>query len=400
MQEEGKGMIFWHPKGWTLYRTLVRTTCAAGWTPTATSRSRRPRCSTASLWEKSGHWEKFGQNMFTCETEEGEVLAVKPMNCPGHVQIFNHGQKSYRDLPLRMAEFGACHRYEPSGALHGIMRVRGLPQDDAHIFCREDQIEAESTKFVHLLKSVYRDCGLELHAVKLALRPELRFGTDEVWDIAEAKLERAAKAAGIAEIEMLPGEGAFYGPKLEFHLRDAIGRTWQCGTLQLDYVLPERLDAEYVAEDGSKQRPVMLHRAICGSLERFLGVMIENYAGAFPLWLAPVQVVVATITSDADDFALKAAAALRAKGPAGGDRPAQREDQLQGARAQPGQGPGDRRGRPPRGRGGQAGAAPPRLRRPGDSGPRSAANLTCLTGDSARCCRQRRGVESQPSNGR
>ena len=236
------------------------------------------------------------------------------MNCPGHVQIFNHGQKKgYRDLPLRMAEFGACHRYEPSGALHGIFRVRAFTQDDAHIFCREDQIEAESTRFVRLLESVYRDCGLELHSVKLALRPELRFGTDEVWDIAEKKLERAAIAAG-CQVEMMPGEGAFYGPKLEFHLRDAIGRTWQCGTLQLDYVLPERLDAEYVAEDGSKQRPVMLHRAICGSMERFLGVMIENYAGAFPLWLAPVQVTVATITSDADAFAQKAAAVLRAKG--------------------------------------------------------------------------------------
>jgi threonyl-tRNA synthetase len=251
--------------------------------------------------------------MFTCETAEGEMLAVKPMNCPGHVQIFNHGQKSYRDLPLRMAEFGACHRYEPSGALHGIFRVRGFTQDDAHIFCREDQIEAESTKFVRLLESVYADCGLELHAVKLALRPDQRFGTDEVWDEAEQKLERAAIAAG-CQVEMLPGEGAFYGPKLEFHLRDAIGRTWQCGTLQLDYVLPERLDAEYVAEDGSKQRPVMLHRAICGSMERFLGVMIENYAGAFPLWLAPVQVVVATITSDADDYARKVARVLAAKG--------------------------------------------------------------------------------------
>jgi len=229
------------------------------------------------------------------------------------VQIFNHGQKSYRDLPLRMAEFGACHRYEPSGALHGIFRVRGFTQDDAHIFCREDQIEAESTKFVRLLESVYADCGLELHAVKLALRPDQRFGTDEVWDEAERKLERAAIAAG-CQVEMLPGEGAFYGPKLEFHLRDAIGRTWQCGTLQLDYVLPERLDAEYVAEDGSKQRPVMLHRAICGSMERFLGVMIENYAGAFPLWLAPVQVVVATITSDADDYARKVARVLAAKG--------------------------------------------------------------------------------------
>jgi threonyl-tRNA synthetase len=313
LQEEAKGMIFWHPKGWTLYRTVEayirRKLDADGYVEV-----KAPQLMDRELWEKSGHWQKFGQAMFTCETEEGEVLAVKPMNCPGHVQIFNHGQKSYRDLPLRMAEFGACHRYEPSGALHGIFRVRAFTQDDAHIFCREDQIEAESTKFVQLLESVYRDCGLELHAVKLALRPELRFGADEVWDIAEKKLERAAKAAGIAHVEMLPGEGAFYGPKLEFHLRDAIGRTWQCGTLQLDYVLPERLDAEYVAEDGSKQRPVMLHRAICGSLERYLGVMIENFAGAFPLWLAPVQVVVATITSDADDFALKAAAALRAKG--------------------------------------------------------------------------------------
>ncbi|HPA37984.1 MAG TPA: threonine--tRNA ligase, partial [Phenylobacterium sp.] len=273
-----------------------------------------PQIMDRVLWEKSGHWQKFGQNMFTCETTEGEILAVKPMNCPGHVQIFNHGQKSYRDLPLRMAEFGACHRYEPSGALHGIMRLRAFTQDDAHIFCREDQIEAESTKFIRLLESVYADCGLELHSVKLALRPELRFGTDEVWDVAEAKLERAALAAGVETVEMLPGEGAFYGPKLEFHLRDAIGRTWQCGTLQLDYVLPERLEAEYVAEDGSKQRPVMLHRAICGSMERFLGVMIENFAGAFPLWLAPTQVVVATITSDADDYAHEVARTLRAAG--------------------------------------------------------------------------------------
>jgi threonyl-tRNA synthetase len=313
MQEEAKGMIFWHPKGWTLYRTVEaymrRRLDADGYVEV-----KAPQLMDRAMWEQSGHWQKFGQNMFTCETAEDEVLAVKPMNCPGHVQIFKHGQKSYRDLPLRMAEFGACHRYEPSGALHGIFRVRAFTQDDAHIFCREDQIEAESTKFVRLLESVYRDCGLELHAVKLALRPDERFGTDEVWDVAEQKLERAAKAAGIENVEHLPGEGAFYGPKLEFHLKDAIGRTWQCGTLQLDYVLPERLDAEYVAEDGSKQRPVMLHRAICGSMERFIGVMIENYAGAFPLWLAPTQVVVATITSDADDFALKAAEALRAKG--------------------------------------------------------------------------------------
>lgn len=313
MQGEAKGMIFWHPKGWTLFRTVEsymrRRLDADGYVEV-----KAPMIMDRELWERSGHWQKFGQNMFTCETEEGEVLAVKPMNCPGHVQIFNHGQKSYRDLPLRMAEFGSCHRYEPSGALHGIFRVRGFTQDDAHIFCREDQIEAESTKFIRLLESVYRDCGLELHAVKLALRPELRFGTDEIWDAAEQKLERAAKAAGIKQVELLPNEGAFYGPKLEFHLRDAIGRTWQCGTLQLDYVLPERLDAEYVAEDGSKQRPVMLHRAICGSLERFIGVMIESYAGAFPLWLAPVQVVVATITSDADDYAREVAAELRAKG--------------------------------------------------------------------------------------
>jgi threonyl-tRNA synthetase len=312
LQEEAKGMIFWHPKGWTLYRTIEaymrRMLEADGYVEV-----KAPQLMDREMWERSGHWQKFGQAMFTCETTEGEVLAVKPMNCPGHVQIFNHGQKSYRDLPLRMAEFGACHRYEPSGALHGIMRLRAFTQDDAHIFCREDQIEAESTKFVRLLESVYADCGMVLHSVKLALRPELRFGTDEVWDVAEQKLERAAIAAG-CQVEMLPNEGAFYGPKLEFHLRDAIGRTWQCGTLQLDYVLPERLDAEYVAEDGSKQRPVMLHRAICGSVERFIGVMIENYAGAFPLWLSPVQVVVATITSDADEFALKAAEALRAQG--------------------------------------------------------------------------------------
>jgi len=313
MQEEAKGMIFWHPKGWQLYRSVEaymrRMLDDDGYVEV-----KAPQIMDREMWERSGHWQKFGKNMFTCETEEGESLAVKPMNCPGHVQIFNHGQKSYRDLPLRMAEFGACHRYEPSGALHGIFRVRAFTQDDAHIFCREDQIEAESTKFIRLLETVYRDCGLELHAVKLALRPEERFGTDEVWDVAEQKLERAALAAGIPHVEMLPNEGAFYGPKLEFHLKDAIGRTWQCGTLQLDYVLPERLDAEYVAEDGSKQRPVMLHRAICGSMERFIGVMIENFAGAFPLWLSPVQVVVATITSDADDFALKAAAKLRAAG--------------------------------------------------------------------------------------
>jgi len=313
LQEEAKGMIFWHPKGWTLYRTVEaymrRRLDTDGYVEV-----KAPQVMDRGLWEKSGHWEKFGQAMFTCETTEGEELAVKPMNCPGHVQIFNFGQKSYRDLPLRMAEFGACHRYEPSGALHGIMRLRAFTQDDAHIFCREDQIEAETTKFVKLLNSVYSDFGLDLHSVKLALRPEIRAGSDEVWDIAEAKLDRAARQAVNMEVEPLPGEGAFYGPKLEFHLRDAIGRTWQCGTLQLDFVLPERLDAEYVAEDGSKQRPVMLHRAICGSMERFLGVAIENYAGAFPLWLAPTQAVVASITSDADNYAREVAAALKAAG--------------------------------------------------------------------------------------
>jgi len=312
LQEEGRGMVFWHPKGWTVYRALEayirRQLEDDGYQEVKT-----PQILDYDLWRRSGHAEKFGHNMFKCETEEGELLAVKPMNCPGHVQIFNVGQKSYRDLPLRMAEFGSCHRYEPSGALHGIMRVRGFTQDDAHIFCREDQIEAETTRFARLLHQVYADLGVDLQSVKLALRPELRAGTDEVWDLAESKLERAAVAAGML-VEMLPGEGAFYGPKLEFHLKDAIGRTWQCGTLQLDFVLPERLDAEYVAADGSKQRPVMLHRAILGTFERFLGILIENCAGAFPMWLAPVHAVVATITSEADDYAEKAAETLRAAG--------------------------------------------------------------------------------------
>ncbi|MDB5470406.1 MAG: threonine--tRNA ligase [Caulobacter sp.] len=312
IQEEGKGMVFWHPKGWTMYRALEaymrRMTEGGGYVEVKT-----PQILDRSLWEKSGHWEKFGHAMFTCETDEGESLAVKPMNCPGHVQIFNVGQKSYRDLPLRMAEFGACHRFEPSGGLHGIMRVRAFTQDDGHIFCRDDQIEDETTTFVKLLYQVYEDLGVELHSVKLALRPDLRAGTDAVWDIAESKLERAAIAAGMT-VEMLPGEGAFYGPKLEFHLKDAIGRTWQCGTLQLDFVLPDRLDAEYVGEDGQKHRPVMLHRAILGTFERFLGILIENYGGAFPLWLSPVQAVVATITSDADDFAVATAAKFKAAG--------------------------------------------------------------------------------------
>src|SRR5579862_3486025 len=312
IQEEGKGMVFWHPKGWTLYRTLQnyvrRRVEAAGY-----EEVKAPQILDKSFWEQSGHWDKFHANMFVCETAEGETLAVKPMNCPGHVQIFKHGQRSYRDLPIRYAEFDNLHRYESSGSLMGLLRVRGMAQDDAHIFCREDQIEEESKAFVELLKLVYADLGVELHSVMLALRPDLRFGTDEVWDVAEAKLERAANAAGV-EVEKLPGEGAFYGPKLEFHLRDAIGRTWQCGTLQLDYVLPERLQAAYIGEDGAKHTPVMLHRAVLGSMERFLGVLIEHHAGAFPLWLAPVQAVVATITNEADDYAVQAAAALRKAG--------------------------------------------------------------------------------------
>ncbi len=312
IQEEGKGMVFWHPKGWTLYRTLEaymrRRTEAGGYVEVKT-----PQILDRSLWEKSGHWEKFGHAMFVCETDEGESLAVKPMNCPGHVQIFNVGQKSYRELPLRMAEFGSCHRFEPSGGLHGIMRVRAFTQDDGHIFCREDQIEAETTTFVKLLYQVYADLGVELHSVKLALRPDLRAGSDEIWDLAEGKLERAAISSGV-QVEHLPGEGAFYGPKLEFHLKDAIGRTWQCGTLQLDFVTPQRLGAEYVGEDGQKHMPVMLHRAILGTFERFLGILIENFGGAFPLWLAPVQAVVATITSDADDFAVDVARRFKAAG--------------------------------------------------------------------------------------
>lgn len=301
IQEEGKGMVFWHPKGWALYRVLEdymrRRLDAAGYKEVKT-----PQILDKSLWEKSGHAEKFGHAMFMCESAEGEVLAVKPMNCPGHIQIFNVGQKSYRELPLRMAEFGACHRYEPSGAMHGIMRVRAFTQDDAHIFCREEQVTEESARFIELLRSVYNDLGMTLADTKFSTRPELRAGTDEVWDKAEAALSAAAEAAG-ETLVLQPGEGAFYGPKLEFSLKDAIGRVWQCGTLQLDFVLPERLDAEYVSEDGSKKRPVMLHRAILGSFERFIGILLENFAGALPVWLAPTQVVVATITSDADDYA-------------------------------------------------------------------------------------------------
>ena len=311
LQEEAPGSVFWHPKGWRLYRTaeayLRRRLDDAGY-----QEVRTPQLVDRSLWEASGHWEKFREHMFTFESDD-HVYSLKPMNCPCHVQIFRQGVRSYRELPLRLAEFGSCHRYEPSGALHGIMRVRAFTQDDAHIFCTDAQIAPETVRFVELLSSIYRDFGFADFRVKFSDRPAVRAGSDEVWDRAEAALRAACETAGIA-YDPNPGEGAFYGPKLEFVLRDAIGRDWQCGTLQVDYVLPERLDAEYVAEDGTRRRPVMLHRAILGSFERFLGILIEQYAGRFPLWLAPVQAVVATIVSDADAYAEEVAAALRAAG--------------------------------------------------------------------------------------
>ena len=307
VQEEAAGAIFWHPKGWTLYRTLQNYVRArlerAGYVEVNT-----PQLMDRSLWERSGHWEKFRENMFVAEAED-KVLALKPMNCPGHVQIFRQGIKSYRDLPLRMAEFGSCHRNEPSGAMHGLMRVRAFTQDDAHIFCTEAQITSETKSFCELLLSVYKDLGFDDVIVKFADRPAKRAGSDEVWTRAEQALQEATVAAGLAAIPN-PGEGAFYGPKLEFVLRDAIGRDWQLGTLQVDFVLPERLDATYVGEDGEKHRPVMLHRAILGSFERFIGVLIEHYAGRLPLWLAPVQAVVASITNDVDDYARRVHAAL------------------------------------------------------------------------------------------
>jgi len=313
LQDEAVGAVFWHPKGWKLYRRtedyLRRRLDANGY-----QEVRTPQLLDRSLWEKSGHWENFRQHMFIAEVEdEDRVLAVKPMNCPCHILIFRQGLRSYRELPLRMAEFGACHRYEPSGAMHGIMRVRAFTQDDAHIFCTEAQIASETVRFVELLNTVYRDFGYDSVRVKLADRPEQRAGSDEVWDHAEAALKEACATAGV-EYTLNPGEGAFYGPKLEFVLRDAIGRDWQCGTLQVDLVLPGRLGAEYVGEDGARHVPVMLHRAIFGSFERFLGILIEQYAGRFPLWLAPVQVVVATIVSDADEYARDVVAAFTKAG--------------------------------------------------------------------------------------
>tara|TARA_R110000787_G_scaffold16622_20_gene50621 strand:- start:54000 stop:55922 length:1923 start_codon:yes stop_codon:yes gene_type:complete len=310
-QEEAQGSVFWHPKGWHLWQTLetyMRNRLDEG----GYEEVRTPQLVDRTLWEKSGHWDKFREAMFVSEAED-KIYALKPMNCPCHVQIFRQGLKSYRDLPLRMAEFGSCHRNEPSGALHGIMRVRAFTQDDAHIFCTEDQITSETKIFCDLLISIYKDLGFEEVHVRFSDRPEVRAGSDAIWDKAEDALREAIEAAGLP-YTMNPGEGAFYGPKLEFVLRDAIGREWQCGTHQVDFVLPERLDASYVGEDGEKHRPVMLHRAILGSFERFIGILIEQYAGKFPLWLAPQQIVVATITSEADDYAREVTAVLRKAG--------------------------------------------------------------------------------------
>ena len=299
MQDEAPGMAFWHPKGWALWQVIeqhMRTELnVAGY-----KEIRTPLVMDKILWEKSGHWENYKENMFITESEKRDY-AVKPMNCPGHVQVFNQGLRSYRDLPLRLAEFGSCHRNEPSGALHGLMRVRGFVQDDAHIFCTEDQIDSEAQAFNRLVMKVYKQFEFNDVSVKLSLRPEKRAGSDETWDKAEEGLRNALRACDI-EWEELPGEGAFYGPKVEYHIKDALGRSWQCGTIQLDFVLPERLGAEYVTVDNGRARPVMLHRAILGSLERFIGILIEHHAGAFPLWLAPVQLVIMNITSDQAEY--------------------------------------------------------------------------------------------------
>jgi threonyl-tRNA synthetase len=317
MQEEAPGQVFWHPNGWLIYTTLQdymrRKQRKGGYVEVNT-----PQVVDRKLWEKSGHWDKYQEHMFIVEVDEEHarekaVNALKPMNCPCHVQIFNQGMKSYRDLPLRMAEFGSCNRYEPSGALHGIMRVRGFTQDDGHIFCREDQIEEETLIYIEFLSAIYKDLGFENFKVKFSDRPETRSGSDEVWDKAEAALLSATRKAGI-EPEINPGEGAFYGPKLEFVLTDAIGRDWQCGTHQVDFVLPERLDATFVGSDGAKHRPVMLHRATLGSFERFIGILIEEHAGKLPFWLAPRQVVVASITSEADDYVREVVETLNAAG--------------------------------------------------------------------------------------
>jgi threonyl-tRNA synthetase len=317
MQEEAPGQVFWHPNGWLVYTTLQdymrRKQRADGYDEVNT-----PQVVDRKLWEASGHWDKYQEHMFIVEVEEEHareksINALKPMNCPCHIQIFNQGLKSYRDLPLRMAEFGSCNRYEPSGSLHGIMRVRGFTQDDGHIFCTEDQIESECAKFIDFLSGVYEDLGFKKFEIMFATRPEKRVGSEESWDHVESALENAIKATGNA-YTLDPGEGAFYGPKLDFKLTDAIGRVWQCGTFQVDPNLPERLGANYIAEDGNKHRPFILHRACLGSFERFLGILIENFAGRLPLWLAPRQVVVAAIVSDADKYCLEVVAALKSAG--------------------------------------------------------------------------------------
>lgn len=311
LQDEAPGMVFWHPKGWALWQSIEqhmrKELNAAGYKEVKT-----PQIMDKTFWEKSGHWDNYKDNMFVTSSEKREY-AVKPMNCPGHVQIFNNGLRSYRDLPMRLAEFGSCHRNEPSGALHGLMRVRGFVQDDAHIFCTEDQIVSEARVFNELLVRIYKQFGFHDVSVKLSLRPEKRAGSDDVWDKAEQGLREALTACGV-EWDELPGEGAFYGPKIEYHVKDALGRSWQCGTLQLDFVLPERLDAEYVTENNDRARPVMLHRAILGSLERFIGILIENHAGSFPLWLAPVQMVIMNITENQADYCREVAAKLQAAG--------------------------------------------------------------------------------------
>ncbi|UDM49299.1 threonine--tRNA ligase [Cupriavidus sp. MP-37] len=311
LQEEAPGMVFWHPKGWQVWQA-VEQYMRGRLTDAGYDEVRTPQVMDRSLWEKSGHWQNYKENMFVTESEKRDY-AIKPMNCPGHVQIFNHGLRSYRDLPLRLAEFGACHRNEPSGALHGLMRVRGFVQDDAHIFCTEEQIVAEAKAFNELAFSVYDDFGFKDVKVKLSLRPDQRAGSDEIWDHAEEGLRLALRACGV-EWEELPGEGAFYGPKVEYHIKDAIGRSWQCGTLQLDLVLPERLGAEYVSEDNSRKRPVMLHRAILGSFERFLGILLENHAGALPAWLAPEQVVVMNIADSQAEYAESVVQLLQKQG--------------------------------------------------------------------------------------
>lgn len=311
LQDEAPGMVFWHPKGWALWQVIEqhmrKELDAAGYKEVKT-----PQIMDKTFWEKSGHWDNYKDNMFITNSEKREY-AVKPMNCPGHVQIFKNGLRSYRDLPMRLAEFGSCHRNEPSGALHGLMRVRGFVQDDAHIFCTEDQIVSEAQAFNELLVRIYRQFGFNDVSVKLSLRPEKRAGSEAIWDKAEQGLRDALTACGVAW-EELPGEGAFYGPKIEYHVKDALGRSWQCGTLQLDFVLPERLDAEYVTENNERARPVMLHRAILGSLERFIGILIENHAGSFPLWLAPVQMVIMNITEKQADYCREVAAKLQAAG--------------------------------------------------------------------------------------